>query len=139
MRRENVLGHGTARWHSFSGVPRGCVNKIRLWSLRRDDHSGVLIGAGGTRRSDWPARVLANDVSTRTDRLHACREKWQLDACATLKKIFHLEREIMKAGRASCTQLVTANAPPLKSIMMVADIALLLVLAFFSCNSFQLE
>ncbi len=25
--------------------------------LRRDDHTGVLIGAGGTRRSDWSARV----------------------------------------------------------------------------------
>ncbi len=33
------------------------VNRIRLWPLRRDDHSGVLIGAGGPRRSDWPARV----------------------------------------------------------------------------------
>ncbi len=41
------------RWRSCSG----CVNKIRLWSLRRDDRSGVLIGAGGTRRSDWLARV----------------------------------------------------------------------------------
>ncbi len=37
-----------------------CVNRIHLWPLRRDDHSGVLIGAGGTRRPDWPARVLAN-------------------------------------------------------------------------------
>ncbi len=80
MRRENVLGNGIARSRSFSGMPRGCVNKIRLWSFRRDDHSGVLIGAGGTRRSGWPACVLANDVSTRTDRLHACREKWQLGA-----------------------------------------------------------
>ncbi len=42
-------------------MPRDCANRIRLWSLRRDDHSGILIGAGGTRRSDWPARVLAND------------------------------------------------------------------------------
>ncbi len=55
-------------WRSCSVVPRGCVNGIHLWLLRRDDHSGVLIGAGGTQRSDWPARVLANDVSTRTDR-----------------------------------------------------------------------
>ncbi len=53
-------------WRSCSGVPRGCVNRIRLLALRRDDHSGVLIGTGGTRRSDWPARVLANDVSTRS-------------------------------------------------------------------------
>ncbi len=56
------------RWRSCSGVPRGCLNRIRLWPLRRDYHSGVLIGAGGERRSDWPARVLANDVSTRIDR-----------------------------------------------------------------------
>ncbi len=38
-------------------MPRGCVNSIRLWPLRLDDHSGALIGAGGTRRSDWPARA----------------------------------------------------------------------------------
>ncbi len=43
------------------------VNSICLLPLRRDDHSGVLICAGETRRSDWPARVLANDVSTRID------------------------------------------------------------------------
>ncbi len=54
------------------------MNRIRLWSLRRDDHSGVLIGAGGERRSDWPAHVLTNDVSAKTDRLHACWHKWQL-------------------------------------------------------------
>ncbi len=40
------------RWRSCSGVPCGCVNRIRLWPLRRDDHSGALIGAGGTWRSD---------------------------------------------------------------------------------------
>ncbi len=51
------------------------VNGIRLWPLRRDDHSGVLIGAGWTRRSDWPARVLANDVSTRIDRYSAREER----------------------------------------------------------------
>ncbi len=45
------------RRRSCSGVPRGCVNRIRLWPLQRDDHSGVLIGSGGTQRSDWPARV----------------------------------------------------------------------------------
>ncbi len=45
----------------------GCVYRIRVWPLRRDDHSCVLIGAGGTKRSDWPARVLANDISTRVD------------------------------------------------------------------------
>ncbi len=46
----------------------GCVNSIRLWPLRRDDHSGVLIGAGVMRRSDWSARVLTNDVITRINR-----------------------------------------------------------------------
>ncbi len=56
------------RWRSCSGVPRGCVNRNRLWPLRPDDHSGVLIDAGGRHRSDWPARVLANDVSTIIDR-----------------------------------------------------------------------
>ncbi len=42
--------------------------EFAFWPLRRDYHSGVLIGEGGRRRSDWPARVLANDVSTRIDR-----------------------------------------------------------------------
>ncbi len=35
-------------------------------SLRRDDSSCTLIGAGGTLRSDWSAYV--NDVSVRIDR-----------------------------------------------------------------------
>ncbi len=38
------LMNDITRWRSFSGVPRGCVNRIDLWPLRRDDHSGVLIG-----------------------------------------------------------------------------------------------
>ncbi len=53
----------------------GCVNSFRLWLPRRDDHSGALIGAGGERRSDWPAHVLDNDVSTRHDRYWACEER----------------------------------------------------------------
>ncbi len=64
-----ILLNEITRWRSCSGVPRGCVNRIRLWSLRHDNQSGVLIGAGGTRHSDWPARVLADDVSPRIDRL----------------------------------------------------------------------
>ncbi len=51
------------------------MNRIRRWPLRRDYHSGVLIGAGGGRRSDWPARVLVNDVSTRIDREPAREER----------------------------------------------------------------
>ncbi len=53
-----------------------------LVPLRRDDHSGVLIGAGGTRRSDWPARVLATDVSTRIDRQPARRTALDWYACS---------------------------------------------------------
>ncbi len=68
MRREN-----TALRTKFRGGVRvqechAAVSRIGLWSLKRDDHSVVLIGAGGVRRSDWPTRVLANVVSTRIDR-----------------------------------------------------------------------
>ncbi len=39
-----------------------CINfvpkiRIRLWPLRRDDSSSILIGAGGIWRSDWPEHV----------------------------------------------------------------------------------
>ncbi len=33
------------------------MTRIRLWPLRPDYHPGVLIGEGGSRRCDWPARV----------------------------------------------------------------------------------
>ncbi len=56
-------------------MPRGCVNRLRLWPLRRDYQSGVIIDAGGRRRSDWLARVLANDESTRIDRYPAREEQ----------------------------------------------------------------
>ncbi len=46
-----------------------------FWPLRRDDHAGVLIGAGGMRIYDWPARVLADDVSTRIDRYPAREDR----------------------------------------------------------------
>ncbi len=71
------------KWRSCSGVPRSCVNRIRIWPLRHDDHSAILIGAGGRRRFDWPARMLANDVSRGIDQLHASRDKWQLAATST--------------------------------------------------------
>ncbi len=56
-------------------MPRGCVNRIRLGPPGRNNHSGILIGAGGTRRSDWSGRVLANDVNTRFDRKTAREEQ----------------------------------------------------------------
>ncbi len=62
------LENGIQRLRSCSTVPRGCVPRIRLWPLGHDDHSGVLIGAGGELRSDWSAHVLANDVSMGIDR-----------------------------------------------------------------------
>ncbi len=62
------------RWRSCSGVPRCRVNRIRPWPLRRDDHTAVLIGAGGRQRSDWQTRVLANDESTIIDRYPMCKE-----------------------------------------------------------------
>ncbi len=61
------------RW--CPGVPRGCVHRIHLWPLMYDDHSGVLICACETKRPDWPARVLANGVSTRIDRQPACEKR----------------------------------------------------------------
>ncbi len=51
------LLYDVARWRSCSVVAHGCVNRIRLWLVRRDDRSGVLIGADGTRRFNWPERV----------------------------------------------------------------------------------
>ncbi len=42
---------------NVSVVVCDCVNRIRLWPVGRDDRSGVLIGAGGKRPSDWPERV----------------------------------------------------------------------------------
>ncbi len=45
------------RWRSCSGATRGCVNRIRLWPLRRSDWC----------RKDV-ARVLANDERTIIDR-----------------------------------------------------------------------
>ncbi len=37
---------------------RGCVSRIRIWPLRRDDQSDVLIDAAGTRSSDWLLLLL---------------------------------------------------------------------------------
>ncbi len=44
------LLNNVLRWHE-------AVSRIRLWPLRRDDRSGVLIATGGTQRSDWSACV----------------------------------------------------------------------------------
>ncbi len=66
---------GVTSWRSCSVLRRGCVQRIHLWPLRRDDYSSVLIGAGGTQHSDWSAHVYADGVSTRIDRYPACDEQ----------------------------------------------------------------
>ncbi len=49
-------------------MTRDWVPRIRLWLLERDDRSGVLIGADGARRSDWPARESIDSPRARSDR-----------------------------------------------------------------------
>ncbi len=49
------------------GLTAGPLAKIPSSLNLVDDHSDVLIGAGGERSSDWPAHVFANDVRTRID------------------------------------------------------------------------
>ncbi len=51
------LAHDVAWWPSCNGVTHDGVPGIRLWPPRRDKSSGVLIGADGMRRSDWPQCV----------------------------------------------------------------------------------
>ncbi len=73
---EKCIRDNTALRTKFrGGVPRGCVNSIHLWPLRRDDHSGFLTGAGGMRRSDRPSRRFSNDLSMRIDRQLAREER----------------------------------------------------------------
>ncbi len=51
-------------WDSFlsdimrTGVARGFVPRLWHWPLKRDEHSGVLIGAGEMRRSYWTCRLM---------------------------------------------------------------------------------
>ncbi len=56
-------------------VTRGCAPRICLWPPRCDKLSGVLIGADGTRRSDWLERVQAVGVLARSDRWPACKKR----------------------------------------------------------------
>ncbi len=52
-----------------------CEQNSHLAAYRRDERSGVLIGAGGMRRPDWPERMKAVGVHARSDRQHACKDK----------------------------------------------------------------
>ncbi len=70
------LLNGVTSW--CSGVTRSGVPKIHLWPLRRDDLSGVLIGADGTRRFDWLQTLVHESIDSpraRSNRQPACRDK----------------------------------------------------------------
>ncbi len=47
-------------------------DRIRLWPLRRDDSSRVLIGANGIRRSDLRRRNVGALIGQSACRLLAC-------------------------------------------------------------------
>ncbi len=61
-RRKIVLDKGAALYVALSDAFVECVSRICIWSARRDEHSGVLIGTGGRWRSDLPVRVLSVGV-----------------------------------------------------------------------------
>ncbi len=46
--------------------------RIRLWPVRRDDSSCVLIGAAGVWRSDWRRRTVGAPIGQSACRLLAC-------------------------------------------------------------------
>ncbi len=52
-----------------SDAPK-CV-RVRLWPLRRDNSSHVLIGAAGSWRSDWRRRDVGTLIGQRACRLLA--------------------------------------------------------------------
>ncbi len=53
----NSLLNNVTRLRSCSDVTRGFVSRICICPPGHEERLGVLIGAGGTRRSDWPERV----------------------------------------------------------------------------------
>ncbi len=79
-----VLGKNVTRWHPCSVVMRGCVLSIRIWPLRRDEPSGVLIGAGGACHSNRLlafARVEIDSTHART----SGRSNWAANFCLVLE------------------------------------------------------
>ncbi len=116
---ENTLLNGVTSWRSCSGVTCSCVPKINLSPLRRDDLSGVLIGADGGRRSDWSVRVQTSEISTTIDRQPACRDK-RAPSLSCYKVIFFtqprewtakqvIEQEDYSVGHCDETFLKPAN------------------------------
>ncbi len=53
MAKDELVGReeNTALFATLPGV------EFAFGRLKRDERSGVLIGAGGMRRSDWPERL----------------------------------------------------------------------------------
>ncbi len=58
------------------------MNRIRLWPLKRDDHSGALIGQRACGLMTL-ARESIDSPRAKSDRLHVGRDKWQLAATST--------------------------------------------------------
>ncbi len=48
------------------------IPRIRLWAVRRDDSSRVLIGAAGRSRSDWRSRNVGALIGQSACRLLVC-------------------------------------------------------------------
>ncbi len=46
--------------------------RLRLWPVRRDDSSRVLVGAAGRSRSDWRRRTIGAVIGQSACRLLAC-------------------------------------------------------------------
>ncbi len=89
----------------------------------RGDHSVVHMDAGGTQRSDWPVRVLANDENMKidpySDRLHACRDKWQLTA--TVLRVRITSQNSLYPGEHLTLAYYAKCATPL-GLMVVSNI-----------------
>ncbi len=84
-----------------------------LWSPRHDESSGVLTGAGGTRRFDWPACVSAANVRARRidypvyEELSIARVQGQATARSELLNVHPL-----RWPKNSCQDLTSRNNCP---------------------------
>ncbi len=80
-------------WRSCSGVPRDCVNRIRLFgrlglittqaSWLAQVGSGAVIGQR-TCCLMMLARESIDSPRAKNDRLHVCKDKWQLATTCTI-------------------------------------------------------
>ncbi len=96
MGTETCIGNGTAL---CAMLREACACKrdapmsvsIRLWPLRRDDRSRVLIGAAGTWRSDWRRRDVGVLIDQSACRLLAfARETIDSTQAAICTRLLHV-------------------------------------------------